>query len=179
MYSLRYLSLTLTYYIVIFILPISFYLRLKDKINPLNYLKLNNRPLKEIAIGLLLSLLYIILLIIRNYIYGWKTINFNIGLLWINVLLIGILEEVPFRGFILQKLQSRTSFLTANIITTLLFVVMHYPLWLSTGTDLLQSSASIAFISIILGYIYKEFDSLWSPIICHSIFNMSIWIGLK
>ncbi|AGK96012.1 CPBP family intramembrane glutamic endopeptidase [Clostridium pasteurianum] len=179
MNSINNLIFTIIYYLFMFILPIYFYLKFKNKVSPFSYLKLNNKPLKGIVIGLLISLIYLLLLIIRNYIYGWKPINLNIGVLWINILLVGIFEEVPFRGFVLQKLQDRTSFLTANIMTTLLFVFMHYPLWILTGIDILQSSISIAFISFIFGYVYKEFNSLWVPIICHSIFNMSTWIGLK
>jgi membrane protease YdiL (CAAX protease family) len=106
-------------------------------------------------------------------------VNLNIGVLWIGVLFVGILEEIPFRGFLLQKLQNRTGFLTANIITTVMFIVIHYPIWVSTGTNILQTSLALSFISFILGYLFKEFDSLWLPIICHSVFNMSIWIGLK
>jgi membrane protease YdiL (CAAX protease family) len=34
-------------------------------------------------------------------------------------------------------------------------------------------------VSLALGYLFKEYKSLWIPIICHSVFNLSIWIGLS
>ena len=179
MYNMNQLLISLSYYLFLFILPVFLYIKFKDKLNPISYLKLDNKPLRGIAIGLCLSLIFLLFLIIKNNLYGWKPLNYDIGLLWISVLLIGILEEVPFRGFILQKLMGKTNFLTANIITTLLFIFMHYPIWILTGADIFKSTISGALISLIFGYLFVEYDSLWIPIICHSAFNMSIWINLK
>lgn len=171
------IMLTLGLYFFLFLLPIFLYLKLKSKVNPLTYLKLNNKPLKGITIGVFLSITYIIILTIRNYILGEKSVSWNIGVLWFSIITVGFLEEIPFRGFILQNLESKISFWTANILTTLLFVVMHYSTWISSNDFF--SCFSIAFMSLLFGYIYKESDSLWVPIICHSVYNMTIWVGMK
>lgn len=171
------IMLTLIFYVFLFMLPVLLYLKLKSKVNPLTYLKLNNRPFRGILIGIFLSVTYLIVLYIRNYILGGKTLNWNIGVLWLSILTVGFFEEIPFRGFILQKLENKTSFWTANILTTLLFVLMHYSTWIRSNDFF--SCFSIVFISLLFGYIYKESDSLWVPIICHSVYNMTIWIGMK
>lgn len=166
-------------YIFIFILPITFYIKCKEKVSVLTYLKLKNNPLKQCFNGFLISLLFIILLIIKNMALGWKPLNFNLGILWISGLMVGILEEIPFRGFVLQKLLPRISFWSANLLTTITFITIHIPIWTYSNANLLSSVKSALIFSLVLGYLFKEYDSLWVPITCHSIFNLSIWIGLS
>ncbi|WP_186725754.1 CPBP family intramembrane glutamic endopeptidase [Rummeliibacillus sp. SL167] len=43
-------------------------------------------------------------------------------------LIVGITEEMVFRGFILKEINSRISFWKANGITSLLFLLIHYPI---------------------------------------------------
>ena len=155
------------------------YLKLRDKVNPLEYLKLKDNLLKGILTGFFISTIFIISLIIKNTIIQDRSINLNIGILWISGLLVGILEEIPFRGFILQKLLRHFNFWLANLLTTILFVTVHIPIWLSSQTDLMGSIVSISLVSLVLGYLFKEYDSLWVPITVHSIFNLATWIGLR
>ncbi|MBK1813740.1 CPBP family intramembrane metalloprotease [Clostridium sp. YIM B02505] len=179
MYNIGYLILSFLYYFLFFIIPIYCRLKFKDKVSPTSFLKLSNSPAKGVLIGLLLSSIYILLLLIKNLITGWKTPNFNIGVLWISFLFVGILEEIPFRGFLLQKLKSKTGFFIANLITSFLFVIMHYPLWISNNINLIHSSISIYIVSLLYGYIFNEFDSLWITIVCHSFFNLTTWLGFR
>ena len=62
----------------------------------------------------------------------------SVRLTWNSVLVISILvgffEEIPFRGFILQKLQERFDFWTAVVISSLLFVGAHIPGWIMLGS---------------------------------------------
>lgn len=166
-------------YILIFVLPAIIYLKLNDKVNPLEFLKLNKNVKKGVLTGLLLSVLFLLTLIIKKSVLGqWTTINFNIGILWISGLTVGIFEEIPFRGFILQKFMRHMSFVTSNLVTSVLFTSIHIPIWVLSGNNIFDSIKHLLFISLILGYLFKESDSLWVPIICHSVFNLSIWIGI-
>lgn len=169
----------LSLYLFIFIIPIILYLKLRDKVNPFEYLKLKDNLFKGILTGFFISTIFIISLIIKNIIVQDRPINLNIGILWISGLLVGILEEIPFRGFILQKLLKHFHFWLANLLTTILFVTIHIPIWLSSQTDLMGSIISISLVSLVLGYLFKEYDSLWVPITVHSIFNLATWIGLR
>lgn len=42
----------------------------------------------------------------------------------------GLAEEIVFRGLILQEINKRMAFWKANGITALLFLVIHYPIWI-------------------------------------------------
>lgn len=171
--------LGLLIYVFIFILPVFIYLKLNDKMDPLEFLKLNKKVRSGILTGLLLSVLFLLTLILKRILLGqWISINYNIGILWICGLTVGIFEEIPFRGFILQKFMCRMHFITANLITSILFIIIHLPIWVLSGNNILDSIKCLLFISLILGYMFKESDSLWVPIICHSVFNLSIWLGI-
>lgn len=172
------LIISLLIYFFIFILPVISYIKFKDMVNPLDFFKLNKNIRKGVMKGFSISILFILFLIIKKIIFGWENINLNIGLLWFTNLAVGILEEIPFRGFLLQKLNNHMNFISANILTTVLFVMVHIPIWMITKVNVSQSIISIALVSYILGYLFKESDSLWVPIICHSIFNLCIFIGL-
>lgn len=171
-------AISLSIYLFLDILPVVSYLKFHDKVNPIQFLKLNKDIKKNILKGFLISTIFITALIVKNIVFGWKAISFNIGIFWISGLMVGLLEEIPFRGFILQKLQLRMNFTFANISTTVLFILIHIPVWLFNNVNIIDSIKSAFLVSLVLGYLFKEYESLWIPIICHSIFNICIWIGL-
>lgn len=164
--------------IIIYIIPIIAYLKLKEKVQVLTYLKLKSNAAHGILIGITVSFILIMLLFVKNIIIGFGKINFNLGMFWISGLLVGFLEEIPFRGFLLQKLSDHMDFWKANILTTIIFVSMHIPTWINSNKPILQTSVSISFASLALGYLLKKYNSLWTPIICHSVYDLCFWIGL-
>ena len=164
--------------LILFVIPVIVYLKLKDKVNPLTYLKIVGNFKKGIAIGGGVSAAFIILLVTKNSMTQVRQINLDLGLLWISALLVGFIEEIPFRGFLLQKLSSKMKFWKANILTTVIFILFHIPTWIYTNTDMLKSVVNVAMVSLVLGYLFKEYKSLWIAIICHFLFNLSIWIGV-
>ncbi len=166
-------------YLGVFLVPIFFYLKFKEKTDPFVFLRLKNNMSKNIFKGAVFSAAYLLILMIKNIAIQRKAINMNIGMMWSAVLLVGFFEEIPFRGFILQKLQKKMNFWNANIITTIIFVLLHFPNWIISGTDMVSSIVTVSIASLVFGFLFKEYDTLWIPIMCHSIFNMTTWIGLK
>lgn len=164
--------------LILFVIPVVVYLKVKDKVNPLSYLKIVGNSKKGIAIGSGVSAAFIILLVAKNSMTQARQINLDLGMLWISTLLVGFIEEIPFRGFLLQKLSSRMKFWKANILTTIIFILCHIPTWIFTNPHMIKSVVNVAMVSLVLGYLFKEYKSLWIPIICHSTFNLSIWIGI-
>lgn len=106
-----------------------------------------------------------------------KELNLNVGLhTWLNViLLVGRTEEIVFRGYLLNKFSEILKFWKANIVTSMLFVFIHFPIWFRTGLFadfyVIGTITTILFVSIIFGFIYKKTGSLWSVIILHSVYN--------
>ncbi|MDS0526339.1 CPBP family intramembrane metalloprotease [Clostridium sp. SHJSY1] len=165
-------------YLIVFNIPVFIYIYKVDRINPLKYLKLTENPFKGILVGFIVSIMLVILLVLKNIVNGTNYVNFNIGILWLSGTMVGFLEEIPVRGFLFQKLECKMNFWLANILTTIIFVSLHIPTWINSSTNIIQSSITTTMVSLVFGYLFKEYKSLWTTIICHSVFNLCIWIGL-
>jgi membrane protease YdiL (CAAX protease family) len=81
-----------------------------------------------------------------------------------------ISEEILFRGFVLNKLAERLKFWMANLLTAVLFTLIHWPFWIwRNGLNgwLIQTSAGIFLLAILLGYVVKLTNSLWPAVAVH------------
>ncbi|MDP4179572.1 MAG: CPBP family intramembrane metalloprotease [Bacillota bacterium] len=98
------------------------------------------------------------------------------------VFLAGILEEFLFRGWFYNGISSVLSENKAIIISSILFVLIHYPKYIVASTTIpvmLLSSIGIFVAGVIFGWSFKKSKSLWVPIILHMIWNIvSITIGV-
>ena len=88
------------------------------------------------------------------------------------------MEEIPIRGFLLKKISTRIGFGRGNVVTSVIFLILHFPKWIYLGEISLRNMAINFFMSLIFGYLVEEYNSLWPSIICHSTLNISIYIGL-
>ncbi len=92
------------------------------------------------------------------------------------VIVMPVLEEIVFRGFVQEKLAVLTRQVSwsrisaANLITSLLFVAFHFishpPVW----------AALVLIPSLVFGYSKDEFKSLMAPILLHVIYNAGYFI---
>ncbi|MCG7344472.1 CPBP family intramembrane metalloprotease [Sporosarcina sp. ACRSL] len=167
--------------IVIWIIPVILLVKIMEKNKPFSYLQLRHsfrKGLKWAGWGSLALIFYFVinLTVLKN------NIDLQIGFnKWLNtILLVGITEEIVFRGFLLRKLMDSFRFWIANTITALLFVSIHFPIWIYKGLFefpfILSSIATVFVLSIIFGIVYKKSNSLWSVIIIHSLYNLVVSI---
>jgi membrane protease YdiL (CAAX protease family) len=84
-------------------------------------------------------------------------------------LLIGFVEEISYRGFILQKLQQRLNFWVANLISSLLFLGIHFPGWLSLHMLRTDLVVSIFIFGAVMAIVFRYSKSLSSVIVAHSL----------
>lgn len=155
---------------LIWTLPI--FLMVKD---PLDYLKLRKNIFKNLMIGSVIGCMLGIIKILWLYLFkGSFDINLMLSKhIWVEVILfVGLSEEIVFRGFLLQQINTLTSFWRANFITSFLFLVTHLPYWIliqHAGIgQILQNSFSVVGMILFLGFIFKKTESLWSCIALHS-----------
>jgi uncharacterized protein len=160
--------------LVFWIVPTILYIQFVEHQNPLTYLKLSTNILKGLLWGLAGMLFLVIVelpLILRH------TPHFHFGAdTWLNViLLVGFMEEIPFRGFLFQKLQAFFGVVGAVLVSSLLFALIHAPLWVSTAQSvpsILINLFNIMLIAIVLCIALKISDSLWSSILIHVFYNL-------
>ncbi len=155
--------------LLLWVIPVFLYLRYIDHVNPVAYLKLNQYWKRGILIGLALSLLNFLGMLLR---FGsphpsmqYVTWNSVLG----TSILIGFFEEIPFRGFILQKLQEKFHFWISNLLSSLLFLGIHLPGWILLHALTWSNVVSIFVLGVIFAIIFYSSKTLWSSIITHSL----------
>jgi uncharacterized protein len=169
--------------IIFWVVAASAYIRFVDKENPVSFLKLNVLPRAKpfllgegITVAFLIIAAVVALTVQGGSLQKLKTMTAVswFALSW-GMALVAITEEILFRGFIFQKLRAVQSFHKANITTSILFLVIHWPGWLymqGPHWGLLQLSGSILLISWVLGLLFEVTHSLWPPILLHFLNNV-------
>ena len=167
--TLWYALVNIIFRLLVWVLPVFLYLRHIDHVDPIEYLKLKHNWKQGIIIGVVLSILIFLGSMVR---YGIPYSNLQ-SLTWNNVLstslLIGVIEEIPYRGFILQKFEERYSFWMANLISSILFLCMHLPGWISLHLLRADTVIFVFIFGVVMAIVFKVGKSLWGPIIAHSL----------
>ena len=92
-----------------------------------------------------------------------------------SVILVGITEEIVFRGFLLNALLKKMKLWYAIALNEVLFVLIHFPIWIYQGhevTVFLISSVAIFFIGAFFSYSFVKTKNIFVPIILHMLWNV-------
>ena len=102
----------------------------------------------------------------------------------ITVLFVGFTEEIVFRGLYLNAslkgADTNAKKYTAVGVNALMFLVIHFPIWISTGT-FTANFASFAFVTIIALSVLFSFctincRNIWVASILHSFYDMLVFV---
>jgi len=168
---------------LLWVMPAVIYLRKHDRQPALRYLKLTT-PInkKGLVYAILLSALYFAATILFETRAGGKNLHdlYAASLAeWLKafafIFFSPISEEILFRGFVLHQFAERLKFWTANLLTAGLFTLIHWPFWIwHNGFQgwIIQASAGIFLMAILLGYIVKMTNSLWPAVAVHIANNL-------
>lgn len=90
-----------------------------------------------------------------------------------------LIEEVYFRGFLLNKFWQTTSFWKANVASSALFALIHIPNWfaLDRFATPLQPAADalgIFVFGLVFGWAMKKTGSLWPAYALHALNNLLV-----
>lgn len=132
-------------------------------------------------------------LFILMLIYLFATVYFASGTIRINpswhptdligsFLIVGITEELVFRGWILNALLPKFKTWVALLIDSILFLVIHFPIWYRTGTFLSNFASGSEFTVIILGILFGllfiKSKNIFVPIIFHMFWDLILTVFL-
>ena len=166
--TLAYAVANLTIRLLVWVAPVWLYLRLVDGVEPLAYLKLDGNIRRGIIIALLLTALNLLGSIAR---FGWPHPSMH-SVTWNSVLgtslLVGFIEEIPYRGFMLPKLGERMNFWLANLTTSILFVAVHAPGWTALHVWKAETTVFVFVFGVVMAIVFRYSKSLWAPIVTHS-----------
>ncbi len=167
--SLLYALTNLAIRILVWILPVFVFLRYIDHVDPMEYLKLKQDWKRGLLIGVVLSIANFLGSMLR---FGAPHPSAD-SITWNSVLstslLIGFIEEIPYRGFILQKFETQYGFWTANLLSSLLFFSIHLPGWISLHLLSTGGALFVFLLGVVLAMVFKYGRSLWGSIITHSL----------
>jgi membrane protease YdiL (CAAX protease family) len=167
--TLAYAAVSVVFRLLIWIVPVWGYLRYIDRVDVWEYLQLKQRWRRGVAIGLILTVFNFFGTMARVGYPDWSHANITWNSIMGTSVLVGVFEEIPFRGFILQKLQERCGFVTSAVLSSLLFVGAHIPGWFMLGTLTAASVIYIFAFGVIMAIILRYSRSLWAPIVAHSL----------
>jgi membrane protease YdiL (CAAX protease family) len=166
--TLTYAVLNLSMRLLFWIAPVLMYLRYVDGVNPFEYLKVTRHVRRGIIVAVVLTAINVAGTFAR---FGLPHLSMH-RVTWNSMLgtsfLIGFIEEIPYRAFMLQTFNERFGFWSANLITSVLFLSIHLPGWIALHSWNLPAAFSVFVFGFILGVAVKYADSLWAAILTHS-----------
>jgi membrane protease YdiL (CAAX protease family) len=166
--TLRYALVNVLLRLLIWVLPVFLYLKYIDGVKPIAYLKLKQNWKRGVIVGVALSLLNLLGTAIR---FGWPHLTMQ-ALTWNSVLstsiLIGFIEEIPYRGFMLQKVTEYWGFWIAAVLSSVLFLIIHLPGWISLHIFRTGTAISVFVFGFVMAVTFHYARSLWATIITHS-----------
>jgi len=166
--TLTYALINLSFRFLYWIAPVLLYLRYVDGVDPFEYLRMTP-PLRR---GLILALVLTAINVIGTFArFGMPHLSLQ-RVTWNSVLgtsfLIGLFEEIPYRGFMLRKFSERMNVWLANLVTSLLFLSIHLPGWIALHIFNPGVAVSVFVLGVVFAWAVSYSGSLWSAIITHS-----------
>jgi membrane protease YdiL (CAAX protease family) len=167
--TLLYALINLAIRGLLWVLPVFVYLRYVDGVRPTQYLKLRKHWRRGLLVALAFSALNLLASLAQH---GWPHLRAG-AITWNSVLstslLIGFVEEIPFRGLVFQKLNEWFSFPWASLLSSLLFLAIHLPGWLSLHLFKTQTAIFVFVFGVLMTFLLRYSRSLWAPIVSHSL----------
>ncbi len=133
------------------------------------------RALPDLLIGIGIGVLFIsgvVGLLALSGVYKIDSVEFNAPQLLLNfaaLSIVAISEEIIFRGIIFRMIDGRFNLLSALILSSLIFGLMHL-----TVVDLWTAIAISAEAGLMLAAAYKLRNNLWIPIGIHWAWNFML-----
>jgi hypothetical protein len=119
---------------------------------------------------------FVFVVILVESILGGKSLSLAGAANWLTgggVLLLVVtplLEELLFRGMILRELCRLTPLWVANLSTSVLFVGIHCPFWLTHdgfSPEVLGNAVGVFMFSLVAGWLWLRSASIWPPTLAH------------
>lgn len=162
---------------IVWIVPTWLYIKYYLHTKSFDYLRMNVNVKKGLFWGVVLSLLVGLYFAFETYSINQQSFQFSLSFDdYLNgILMAGLAEEIVFRGLILQEINKKMAFWKANIVTALLFLVIHYPIWIQNEIIFHFGTHIYVFVlGLLFGFVYKKTGSLWTVIILHALHNFFV-----
>lgn len=153
--------------------PAWVYVRWIRQTPALPYLGISVVPtLREWGNAALTTLLYLGTVVGLEVMFGGKSFHPSVPAAFAFSFLAAsaLIEEILFRGLVLQELSRHFRGVPANIVASLLFVGVHWPHWLwsrGLSAGVLADSVGVLLASLLFGWLYLRTRSIWPCFMAH------------
>jgi membrane protease YdiL (CAAX protease family) len=165
---------------VIFVGPVLIYLRYIERAPALEFLRLN-KPRKNAAWVLALTgTLFIVWYLLLDGVIGDGRISGAAPAVVLFTVLspATLVEEVYFRGFLLNKFWQVMGFWRANLASSSLFALIHFSGWFALGNFssplVVADALGILVFGMVFGWAMKKTGSLWPAYVLHALNNLLV-----
>ena len=166
--TLTYALLNISLRLLLWVVPVVLYLSHVDHVDPIEYLRLSTHRGRGVAVALIVTVLNVAGSVARFGVPHPTTQSLTWNSVLGTSLMVGFIEEIPYRGFMLRKFTERIGRWPAMLITSVLFVSIHVPGWVALHVMSVDRAASIFVFAVIMSLIVTYSGSLWASIIAHS-----------
>lgn len=94
-----------------------------------------------------------------------------------------LVEEIHFRGFLLNKLRQTAGFWRANLISSVLFGLILVPGWIALGRFatpfVIVDFVGLVVVGMLFGWAMRKTGSLWSAYALHALHNLLVVVVLS
>ena len=165
---------------VIFVGPVLLYLRYAEGAPVLTFLKMNAPQKNAVWLLPLLGAALVCWALALDRVIG----DGRIGGAAAAVVLFTVfspatlVEEIHFRGFLLNKLRQTAGFWRANLASSCLFGLIHVPGWIALGR-FAKPFVAVDFVGLVVfgmlfGWAMRKTGSLWSAYALHALHNLLV-----
>jgi membrane protease YdiL (CAAX protease family) len=148
------------------------------RLQPFTYLKLATPVNKRgLLLGGLVTLAWLALVVLGEALISGRNAVAMLSARWADwpiilasVFFSPISEEILCRGFFLNRLNESLSFWKANAVAALLFMLAHWPYWVSKNgfsPQVIKDSLNVFLLGCLFGWLMKQTNSLWPAIGAH------------
>lgn len=96
------------------------------------------------------------------------------------VLFVGITEETVFRGWLLNSTVSEEKKLIPVIVNALMFLLVHFPVWIYEGVFVANFQnfgfLSVVILGVVFGVIFIKSKNIWIPIVLHMYWDLLMFV---
>ena len=168
-HTLLYMLINVAVRALVWVVPVFLYLCYVKGVAPGSYLKLRKYWARGLLAAVAFSILNLLFFVAQHGLPHFRAQGITWNSVFSTTLLIGFMEEIPYRGFIFQQLNEWVSFWKAAVLSSLLFVSIHLPGWISLHLFRIHLPIFIFVFGLLMVGLLRLSKSLWAPIVAHSL----------
>ena len=168
--------------LVLWVLPASAFAYWLRSTPPVKYLGLSVVPsLRDwlsclaVTVIFLLAVTLFAVTIGRKSFSGASLSSLPTTLALLQLVISPLFEEILFRGLVMKELMTLLPAYLANVMTSLLFMGVHLPYWLSHGgltQTVMANAVGVFLFSVVACWLFAKTASIWPPTLTHIANNL-------